>query len=194
MVEIASKKRVIMWDVYSSPAESPKPDPFLSGKVECYVTAIGSANGRVKFDLSKVDPGFGKLTDHGKQVFAHGVKQKAVDKCAGKSPADCYELIIEVRDNLQAGTWTSKRESVVARGLNDLASAMAFVKFGESFTEAHRDTALESIAAADKEKIGAWRKNAKVAARIADIELVRANVRKAELAKLAKEEDTDFTF
>lgn len=193
MVEKA-KKRVVIWDVYSSPAGSTKPDPFLAGKIECYIVLLGKENGRVKFDLGKVDPAFGKLTDFGKQVFSHGVKQKAVDKCAGKSPAEAYELITEVRDNLESQVWTSKRESAVARGLNDLASAMAFVKFGESFTEANRDTALEKIAAADKEKIGAWRKNARVAARIADIELVRANTKRAELAKVAKESEVDFTF
>ena len=137
MVTIVKNKResVITWDQYETPKDSALGNPFLTGKIECYVNQIGPANGRIKFDLVKMDSGFEKLSVHGKHLFAHGVKQKAVDGTGKKTPNEVYTILRAARDRLEAQQWNATRGSAVARKMQMLATDMTVTKFTLTFTE-----------------------------------------------------------
>ena len=137
MVTTVKNKResVITWDQYETPKDSALGNPYLTGKIECYVNQIGPANGRIKFDLVKIEPKFMSLSDHGKHCLAHGVKQKAVDGCGNKSASEVYRIVRATRDRLEAQQWNATRESAVARKMQMLATDMAVTKFTLKFTK-----------------------------------------------------------
>lgn len=197
MVTTVKTKResVITWDKYETPKDSPLGNPFLTGKIECYVNQIGPANGRIKFDLVKIEPKFMSLSDHGKHLLAHGVKQKAVDGAGNKSPSEVYTIVRASRDRLEAGQWNAARDSVVARRLNMLATDMAVAKFTVKFTEENRNAMVALVASANEEKIKSWLDSPQVSLARADREAREAEVeRKAAADKLKAAGKVELTF
>ena len=197
MVTTVKNKResVITWDQYETPKDSALGNPYLTGKIECYVNQIGPANGRIKFDLVAMDVGFEKLSAHGKHLFAHGVKQKAVDGTGKKTPNEVYTILRATRDRLEAGHWNAARDSVVARRLNMLAVDMAVAKFSVKFTEKNRNAMIVLVSSADEEKIKGWLDTPQVAAARADREAREAEVeRKLAAEKLKAAGEVELTF
>ena len=197
MVTTVKTKResVITWDQYETPKDSQLGNPYLTGKIECYVNQIGPANGRIKFDLVAMDAGFEKLSAHGKHLFAHGVKQKAVDGTGKKTPNEVYTILRATRDRLEAGHWNAARDSVVARRLNMLATDMAVVKFSVKFTEKNRNVMIALVSSANEEKIKVWLDTPQVAAARADRESREAEVeRKLAADKLKAAGEVELTF
>ncbi len=197
MVTTVKNKRelVITWDKYETPKDSALGNPFLTGKIECYVNQIGPANGRIKFDLVAIDPAFEKLSSHGKHLFAHGVKQKAVDGTGKKTPNEVYTILRATRDRLEAGQWNASRDSVVARRLNMLAVDMAVAKFSVKFTEENRNEMISLVSSANEEKIKGWLGTPQVAAARANREAREAEVeRKLAAENLKSAGEMELTF
>lgn len=190
-----TKKRVLNWSGgFYAPKDSTKADPYTVGVLSCFVIEMGHLNGKLKIDCRKMDPNYGKLNNHGKRLFAHGVKQKWSDKIAGKSPAETYTIMRDFAPVLESGTWSSERETAVARNMNRLISAYAMREYGVDFTDDQREMANVAVSGLDKETIAKLRASPKIKKFETQIELAELQAASDAANKDVAESDEEVEF
>ncbi len=133
---------------------------------------------------------YDEFDDVGKRLVLFGIGERVGNSAAGdKSPNDRHASMVDDWTQITIEkTWTAAKK--VAMALNDLASAMAEVKFGEKFTEANLAVAQAAVVAAEKTQQKAWSANKRVFGIVKRIEEKRA-AEKAKLARAAAKDDEE---